>query len=225
MPYCIDCGIKVKDLYINCPLCHRAIEFPQKRKTTYPDYPEDTGKITFFKSRRKGKKQTLINLFGFVLLIITSITMGINYISAGNITWSWFTTSTFIYLYFSVLSLFKLLYTPYINYTVLNILLAFYLFILDFLTQANDWFLTYALECFIYLQFISLVCFILFKIVKSWLNKISIIVLLLSIFLNLIDFNINNKIGWSTISSSICLPVTLYLIILKLNLPKQPAPN
>lgn len=221
MPYCINCGIKVKDLYLNCPLCNRIIEYPQKRIITIPDYPNDTGKITFFKSKKEGKKQTLINLLGFILLIITSITMGINYISTGYITWSWFIASTFTYLYISLITLYNLLHNPYLNYTTLNILLAFYLYILDLLTKTNDWFINYALECFIYLQFISLICFILFKIVKSWLNKTSILILLVSIFLILIDFNINSKISWSIITSSILLPTTLYLIILRLYLPKQ----
>lgn len=222
MPYCIDCGVKVSGNYKKCPLCKRKIEFPEEPNKKYPDYPKSTGKIKFFKVRNSKKKSTLVTFLGFILLLISSITLGINYISAVTLDWSLISTTTFIFIFLVIYAITVLSTTPYLLYSIINILLGFYLFLLDILTGNAKWFLQYALESFIYLQFSSLGCLIIFKVVKSYLYRASVILIMSSIYLNLIDINIFNQISWSIITSSILLPTTLFLFILKLNLPKSP---
>lgn len=220
MPYCIDCGVKVSDNHKNCPLCRREIEFPSEPSKKYPNYPTSPGKIKFFKVKNSKRKNTLVTFLGFILLLISSITLGINYISAGKIGWSLISTSTFAFIFLVIYLISILSSSPYILYSGINILLGFYLFLLDGLTSQFNWFLEYALESFIYLQFSSLGCLIIFKAVKSYLYRAAVIIIMSSIYLNLIDINIFNKISWSIISSSVLLPSTIFLIILKLNLPK-----
>lgn len=220
MAYCIECGIKLSNNYIKCPLCQRDIEFPVTTSKKYPDYPNTTGKIIFFKVKRSGKKRTIVNLVGFMFLLITSILLGINYISSGLLSWSKVTTATFVYIFLSIYIITVLSSSPYILYSILNFLLGTYLFSLDILTSEPYWFIEYALRCFIYLQFLSLASLIIFKAVKSNLYRSSVIVLFSSIYLILVNLSISNKVSWSLITSSILLPTTLFLIVLKLSLPK-----
>lgn len=214
MPYCIDCGVKVIDNSINCPLCQRELDYPESKKKLYPFYPKDTGKIIFLKVKKTNP--IVISLITFFTTILSIIPLGIDIISDGIITWSLYTTSTFIYLYITGLLITLFLGRGFIIYTCINLSTALYLFILDTITPGITWFTEYALTGFIFLQGISLITALIVRILTSKLLRSSIIVLAVAIFLIILDTSIQGFVSWSIITGSILLPTSLFLIGIKL---------
>lgn len=214
MPYCIDCGVKVVDNSISCPLCQRELDYPESKKKILPYYPKDRGKIIFLKVKKTNP--IVVSLITFFTTILSIIPLGIDIISDGQVTWSLYTTSTFIYLYITGLLIALFLGRGFIIYTCINLNTALYLFILDSISPGANWFTKYALTGFIFLQVISLLTALVVRILSSRLLRSSIIVLSVGIFLIVLDTSIRGFVSWSIITGAILLPTSLFLAGIKL---------
>lgn len=213
MPYCIDCGVKVVDNSKNCPLCRRELEYPKKEGRSYPSFPEATGKIEFLKVKRTNP--FLLSLLTLFTLVLSTIPLGIDFITDSKITWSLYTLSTFLYLYLIGGSITLFLGRGFLIYTFINLNTALYLFVLDLITPHSNWFTQYALTGFIFLQGISLLTALIIRNLESRLLKSSIIIMAMAIFLIILDYSILQILSWSIISGSILIPTSIFLITIK----------
>lgn len=214
MPYCIHCGVKLDHRYTNCPLCLIPVEYYSKREEMPPLYPNDINKISIIKSQTNTKDWITIHFLGFITFLGILLTTGLDFYMDSKITWSLIPTLSAIFVYTSVSTILHLKKNPVLLYTLLNITLCLFLFIMDMLTSTNSWFLEYALPCFISLQLISLTITIIFRHITSILLRTVAITLGLNILLILINQIISGSISWAIILTSIFIPCSLYLIFI-----------
>lgn len=218
MPYCIHCGVKLSDLYDNCPLCSLELEYPEKRKKTYPLYPEEVHKISIIQPAQSKKEWILSHFSSFITFMLLLITGGIDYFQSHSFTWSRISGISILLIYSVINSVLYLRRNPYILYSVLNIYLTLYLFLLDYITIGYRWFYYYALPSLISLQIISLLINRLFIKIHGKLRRGITVILLSNIFILIIDEITSRGITWSLIITSVMLPTALYLSYLEFKL-------
>ncbi|QEN05022.1 hypothetical protein EW093_09970 [Thiospirochaeta perfilievii] len=212
MPYCIHCGVKLNHRYSNCPLCQIPVEFPEKRKETNPLYPKDINKISIIKGQANSRDINTIHFLRFITILTILLTTGINYYLKGVLSWSLISTISLIFIYMIVTATLHLKRNPLLLYIYLNVILGLYLYLLDVLIIGLDWFIFYALPCFISIQVISLITKILFYFIKSKLLRSVTLLVVTDIFLILINLITARGFTWSRITTSIIVPTSLYLI-------------
>lgn len=215
MPYCIHCGVKLSDLYENCPLCKLEMEFPEERVNIAPLYPEAVHKMSIIQPVRSQKEWVMSHFSTFITMMLLLITGGIDYYQNQQLTWSRISGTSIGLIYLVINTSFYLRRNPYILYTILNVYMSLFLLILDRLTSSYNWFYQYALPCLISLQLISLLINRLFIKIHGVLRRSITVILLTNIFLLIINEITSKKISWSLITTSILLPTALYLSYLE----------
>ena len=218
MPYCIYCGVKINDRHSECPLCHNQLEYPEKRESLPPLYPDDVNKISTINSTQSSKDRITIHFLLFFALIISLVTTGIDYTITNDFTWSRFTVTSITLIFLGISAILSLKRKPVILYITLNILIGLYLFVIDVITPETSWFIKFALPCFILLQAISIVIFILFKTTMNPLQRAVIVLLGVNTLLLGINHIVTTRISWSLISTAILIPTSLYLLYLSIKL-------
>lgn len=214
MPYCIQCGVKLNDRYTYCPLCSIELEYSSERKEIPPLYPNEVHKISIIKTQANTKEWITIHLAGFFTSLIILLITGIDYYVNSELTWSLYVAISSLFVYLVFTAAVHLKSNPKILYAALNANLGLFLFGLDLLTSNSSWFMTYALPCLISLQLIVIVIGFLIRGVTQSLIKAVIIILVTNIFLIIINEIITSTISWSLITTSILLPVSIFLIYL-----------
>ncbi|MBN2619246.1 MAG: hypothetical protein JXR64_13120, partial [Spirochaetales bacterium] len=160
----------------------------------------------------KSKKDWItIHFSGFICFMIILFTTGIDVFLNTTLTWSLFSSASTIYIYLQLILIINLKKNPFILYGNSNLLLGIFLFILDLLTPGDPWFAQYVLPCFISLQILSIILYIVFKNIKLEFYRTIITILTVNILLILINRIISNKITWAAITSSIAIPISIFL--------------
>lgn len=218
MPYCIHCGVKLNDRYDSCPLCDIELEYSEKRQIVPPLYPKEVHKISIIKNQANTKEWITLHFIGFLTALITLLTTGIDFYLNNNLSWSLFVTISILFVYLSYTLIVHLKGNPILLYGAENTLLGLFLFGLDLLTKDNTWFVEYALPCFISLQLISITLKFFLKGIKQKIIKAVIIILVTNIFLIIINEVTSSTITWSLITTSIFIPVSLYLIYISIKI-------
>jgi hypothetical protein len=148
MPYCSRCGVEVEANKDNCPLCGTAIqkldEEPPKQEKKYPEEPVEK-KV---KAQRTAKEKRLLiwEIVSIVLLIPTLITLFINLIVQGTVSWALYPISTLVLTW--LLVTFPLLFPkkPIIMIIGEVLPLSVFLLVVDIIAnQRIDWYLRLAL--------------------------------------------------------------------------------
>lgn len=214
MPYCIYCGVKVNDRHRDCPLCNRGLEYTENRKSLTPLYPDEVSKIAFIKSQTNKKEIIAIHFIGFLTLLIILLNLGIDYTLNKTLTWSRISGVSLLFAFGVRTLLLFLRRNPYIFYTLTNIFLGLYLYILDKITLGASWFVLYAMPSLLSLQFGSCIIFMLFKKVKSRLLRASISIIISNIYLIIVNEITSKSIKWGLICTAVLLPTALFLFLL-----------
>ena len=218
MSFCITCGVKISDRHTNCPLCNRPIEYTSKRENLPPLYPEEVNKITIIKPQTTIKDWVVIHFYMFFTFLIVLSTTGIDYTLNKGFTWSSYSTVSALFIYSIISSVIHLRRNPYILYATINLLIPIFLFSLDWLTQRDAWFIDKALPSFITLQVISLVVYILFKIILLKLQRAVTIIIATNLLIITIDQITSGTVTWSILCTALLLPTAIYIMILSAKL-------
>ena len=202
MSYCVNCGVELAASEKCCPLCHVEVlnpKIPWKEPVEYP-YPRHLDMIV-----QKVDRRYFATLIGMLLVIPCVITVLINIISCGRLTWSAYVIGALALAYIFILLPF--FFKKYHTVIFLSADCAAVLLYLLFIERINggDWFLGLGLP----LTAAFSVCVILLALLfagkrrRSVLVKTGAVLIAIGVFVVCVDVIVHLytvatvKPGWS----------------------------
>lgn len=223
MSYCVNCGVKLDEALVKCPLCKVIVINPVLVATTKATasaadengtFPHKSGQV------EEVKKHDLGLLISIILggIAISSLILNLFVFRSG--WWSLLIIGVCVILFFLALPAFILTKTPIYIRLLFNAATAgLYLFFISLITPNKEWFTGLALPIVGLVTFIIIVFVWLVRLFKAALLKTALIVIteiaLLCIGLELlIDRYIGNDLSllWSAIVLTVCAVIDAGLI-------------
>lgn len=139
MSYCVNCGVELADSEKYCPLCHVEVQNPKKPWTEPSEHPYPRQLDTILK---KVDRRYFATLTALLLSIPCVITMLLDLVSGGRLTWSAYVIGAVALIYVCVLL--PLYFKNYHTVMFLSADCAAVLLYLLFIERANGgtWFLS-----------------------------------------------------------------------------------
>lgn len=144
MSYCVNCGVELERSLKECPLCNTPIMNPRemKRSTAESPFPTEKGEV-----ESEGIKRKDLGILISVVLIATGVICGmLNILVFQGSPWSFLVIGACVMLW--VLCIPAVIYTrlsPYAALLLDGLSIAFYLFLITFVTGSDEWFWNLAL--------------------------------------------------------------------------------
>jgi hypothetical protein len=221
MPYCIECGVKLRDDVEYCPLCNIEVEHPDKKRILPPAFPEEIYEHTFFPVVMNNKNRIIFTAILFLSSILFFLLAGIDYIIHRDLTWSKYTSASILLVLSSVLIIAIPGLKNFFKFYLMNIAICLFLLFIDYIQLGVSWFISYALPSIVLFQFLSIMAYLFCLKIESPFIRSGIVAFLLSIFLNILDFIIVGSKSFSLITSSVLLIAVIYLSIVNLILRRR----
>lgn len=220
MPYCPRCGVEIEERLESCPLCDTAIpkEVRSEQKVSAM-FPEDVIEPKpMYKELTLKKKRILVTSLIIVLgLFPIAITAGIDLVSSGAITWSYYVIVPVIASALIIWFFIHFASKPIISVSVLLVLLICVQLLLgdrqDPLSFFSSIQMTYMLFASAAVEFFLLL--ITFRKPKP-LEFVVLILLVSAVLLFGIDYISSGMIDWSLVCGAIIFPMAIYLEYLQL---------
>ena len=227
MPYCSQCGVEVKPDVDFCPLCHAPIQHLDKNNSGkfFPDRTEiHEESIQQIKKNLKAIWVTLsiiLSISFFVFLVIT-----LKYPQERS--WVGYPMLSIVAFWTYVTIFFFLLGKPVLFGSLFFLNTAAFLFSLDFMYKATDWFFPIGLPILVSFMFFTIV-FTIFtvKIKSKGYNIIGLFFICIALFCDSIDliiiFRESGKfdITWSSFIIVTLIPLGLFFFYLHYGLKKH----
>ncbi|MCJ8329813.1 MAG: hypothetical protein HRT89_09690 [Lentisphaeria bacterium] len=223
MPYCPKCGTESETDQVNCRVC----EFPipdisdAKANSLYPDYPRPRS-INYKEFRRICWKLGTLTLLSSFLLTLT-----IDLVEEGAITWSRYSMSSTVLAWF-VLSFSLLLYrSPHILNLLITLCVCGFLPIIDYANGTQDWYLPLGLPLTVISGTLIGLLILFYRQVKlryaHYMAYVFFSIILWAISIDLLSsaYIGDVNMGWSFIVIAICVPLSVLCFYLHFSLAKK----
>jgi hypothetical protein len=162
MALCPNCKVEVGNSVRHCPLCRSAIQPGDEEQTLHQDYPErvldpdDHYKLT------PGEKRTLfLELYSACSLIAACVVLAVNILIDHRLSWSLYPLASFAFLWLLVGIPLVLARRPWLVIACLGPSSLLFLWALDAIGGAMDWFWAIGLPLALVIEGIALTCWIL----------------------------------------------------------------
>lgn len=220
MPYCINCGVKLKDQEKKCPLCETPVVYsniisgvsecegiPSKRQETPSAFDKDLW----------------IKLISVIVAAPVLFTIAIDYLLGNGITWS-------LYILFSLLLVWVWCVSPflfkrnifYLWFSMDVVALLSFFFCIERLSQTGRWFFPLAFPLTIALAImISLIVLLFRKKLLRQLQKPALLFFLAAAMCLVIEAGVDvcktsrYQPGWSILAAIPCVAFAVILLILQ----------
>lgn len=220
MPYCVNCGVKLSPQIKNCPLC--GVEVLHPGQPVPPVFPasqplrEQIPQDTF-------DKHLWINLISVILVAPAAITVVIDWIFGGEISWSRYVAASLIVVWVWCVSpfLFSRNIVP-LWITLDAAALLGFLYYVERISSLKSWFLGLALPITIGLTSLLLaLIFLIRRNILRQLHKAAALFFAVGTFSLFLEFFIDRYVdnqyhpGWSLLIFISCTAFTLIAIVLQ----------
>ena len=195
MSYCVQCGVELAPSERDCPLCGTAVQNPHCEWTPpdTPPYPETIDVKEARIDRRYARR-----LVAILLLANALITLLLDFLGGGGLTWSPYVIGSVILLscWFVVPVLYKFS-RPYAIVVIDFAALGLFLLLVALMSGGMGWYLS----LFIPLLLLSGITFTLTMLALRrlewpWLNRIALSCLLVGLFLPGVEWLIRRNAGY-----------------------------
>ncbi len=215
MSYCVNCGVELEASLASCPLCHTPVinpnEFPRKREAG--PYPTEKGQVD--KVRRKD------------LAILTTVVLGATALSClllnlfvfPGTMWSLYVIGICLILF--VLMAPVIIYSKFPIYIYLlldGIAVGFFLYLVTFNTQGNDWFFKLALPIIVLITIlVEILALLLHALPVSFISTGLYIFVEIAVFCIGLELLIEHYAGspkhlvWSAVVLTVCGVISVLL--------------
>ena len=218
MSYCVNCGVELDSALQTCPLCNTPVINPREleKKDGTSTFPQTRGQVEKVKKKDFG-------IFVFGMLMTVSITCGmLNLFVFRNSAWSLLIIGACLVGWMFVMPAFVSVKLPVYAYLLFDGLsVAFYLYLITYVTDSIAWFTGLALPIVAWVFVITeafAVCVkklpVSFLTVPIYLfSAIALLCIGLEI---LIDYYLHGKIQlvWSAVVLTVCAIIDIALILL-----------
>lgn len=222
MAYCPRCGVHVEDRLDRCPLCDIPIPEAARREPDTPgEYPEDViPPRSMYRTLSERQKVNLLRaLVGFVAILPVVLTVLLDLVRNGRVTWSYFVTVPGVVVAVATWAIWRLRRRPLgiVTTVVLGAILAEILIVLPF-----DRTVAAAMTGYFVLigVLIEVGAVVLVSPRRTILGKMILLILAVVAFLIVLEAVIDRGDGeivldWSLIVASALLPIAFYGLYLK----------
>lgn len=218
MSYCVNCGVELEDTMKACPLCNTlVINLSEVIKCSEkPAFPNEKGQVEVV------KKQDFAILIS-VILIATGVTCGLlNLLVFRHTQWSFLIIGGCLLLW--------VLFVPVIIYEKLSVYfsllfdgfaIGFYLYLITFVTNQDDWFLELSLPITALLVLIAEIFTLCVKMLPvTFLTTTLYVFTSIGVFCIGLELLIDRFLGlkvqliWSAVVLTVCVIIDITLITL-----------
>lgn len=229
MPYCPRCGVEVEDRLELCPLCDTAIPAEVRDKEPPPgDYPQEVipPRPLYRELTRKQRNVLVTALIAFIGIFPIIITLGIDFMRSGTVTWSFYVLVPVIGVALISWFLFRFGKRPIISVNAVLLIALVIQLILE--KRSGELEILTSIELQFYIAVFTAVELFLLFVTFRRPKILSLLIFILmdgTLLLGGFDYILSGGLDWSLIAASSILPVAGALLYLQrtprkgLNLP------
>ncbi len=217
MPYCPRCGVEIEDRLERCPLCETPIPHAVRdaEKAHERDFPKDVirPKPMYRELSDKEKRVLVTGLIAFVGLFPIAITMGLDLLRSGRVTWSYYVLVPVLGAALIAWFFYRFGRRPLVSVTTCMVILLLIEILIEMKVSSVSRFLIEDLPFFA-AAFLAIELLLIF-IVKAHPNPVQLLAVIFidtSLLVIGIDWIISQSVSWSGIVTVCLLWVSVYLI-------------
>lgn len=218
MSYCVNCGVELDASLEACPLCNTPVVNPKDfaPQKPFPSFPREKGQVEEVKRKDLG-------ILVSVMLIAISVTCGLlNLLVFDASPWSLLVIGVCLILW--VLSIPAVIYTklnPYAALLLDGLSVDFYLYMITFMTDSQDWYWKLALPVAVFVTvLLELFVLAIRKLPRSILTTTLIFFVEAATLCVGLELLIEGFLGtrlrltWSAVVLTVCLILIVLLVTL-----------